>query len=566
MKRILLYIAFIALFSVDAYSQRTYCNPMNLDYRFCLWMPSRREAADPTMVVFKNEYYLFASKTGGYWHSKDMKSWDLVKTNDLPLEDYAPTAVVINNEVYFMASGSNIKIFKTSDPQSGRWEVVNDKFPIGLTDPCLFLDDNQRLYLYYGCSNKEPLYAVELDLKNKLNPIGKPIPTIYGNKEEYGWDNAGDYNENPAPTPWVEGCWMNKHNGRYYLQYATPGTQFKSYVDVVYVANAPLGPFTLQKSNPFSYKPEGFIAGAGHSSTFADVLGNYWHVATMTISRIDWFERRLGLFPAGFDKDATMYANTAYGDYPHFYPKGKVTSVNNLFTGWMLLSYGKPVEVSSAIDSFPAKQAVDENVRTFWSAKTGDKGEWLCVDLMKQCDIRALQVNFTEHQAKLLGRSDYGGYQYLVEYSNNRINWHTLLDKTKSSSDLPHDYTELQKPITARYIKLTCYRIPSGTFAISGFRVFGHSKDALPARVKNFTAVRNSADAKSVSLCWKKIPGATGYNIRYGVAKNKLYLNYMVYADTSFTIRSLNRNNAYFFTVDTFNERGITKGKMLIKQ
>src|SRR5260221_9695132 len=82
----------------------TICNPVNLNYRFCLDTPSRREAADPTVINFKNEYYLFASKSGGYWHSTNLIQWDLITTKDLPLEDYAPTAVVIDDTVYFMAS------------------------------------------------------------------------------------------------------------------------------------------------------------------------------------------------------------------------------------------------------------------------------------------------------------------------------------------------------------------------------------------------------------------------------------------------------------------------------
>src|SRR5688572_2757079 len=86
-------------------TQTTICNPMNLSYRYCLDSPSRREAADPTMVMYKGEYYLFASKSGGYFHSKDLISWDLITTKDLPLEDYAPTAVVMNDAIYFMASG-----------------------------------------------------------------------------------------------------------------------------------------------------------------------------------------------------------------------------------------------------------------------------------------------------------------------------------------------------------------------------------------------------------------------------------------------------------------------------
>src|SRR5215831_13110451 len=64
----------------------TLCNPLNLSYRFCLDTPSRREAADPTMILFKDEYYLFASKSGGYFHSTDLIHWDLITTKDLPLE------------------------------------------------------------------------------------------------------------------------------------------------------------------------------------------------------------------------------------------------------------------------------------------------------------------------------------------------------------------------------------------------------------------------------------------------------------------------------------------------
>lgn len=64
------------------------CNPLNLSYRFCLDAPSRREAADSTMVMFRDKYYLFASKSGGYFHSMDLIEWDLILTDDLPLEDW----------------------------------------------------------------------------------------------------------------------------------------------------------------------------------------------------------------------------------------------------------------------------------------------------------------------------------------------------------------------------------------------------------------------------------------------------------------------------------------------
>ena len=118
-------------------TQTTICNPISLSYRFCLDSPSRREAADPTLVMFKGEYYLFASKSGGYFHSTDLINWDLITTKDLPIEDYAPTAVEMNGELYFMASKNDppLTIYKTADPKSGKWQVVNAAFPIGMTDP-----------------------------------------------------------------------------------------------------------------------------------------------------------------------------------------------------------------------------------------------------------------------------------------------------------------------------------------------------------------------------------------------------------------------------------------------
>ena len=54
-------------------------------------------------------------------------------------------------------------------------------------------------------------------------------------------------------------------------------------------------------NNPYSYKPGGFLPGAGHGSTMQDRDGCWWHTATMRISVNHVFERRVGLWPAGVD-------------------------------------------------------------------------------------------------------------------------------------------------------------------------------------------------------------------------------------------------------------------------
>ena len=138
------------------------------------------------------------------------------------------------------------------------------------------------------------------------------------NDSIHGWERFGEYHDNTFLKPFIEGSWMTKHNNKYYLQYGAPGTEFSGYGDGVYVGEHPLGPFTYQSHNPFSFKPGGFATGAGHGATYQDVYGNWWHVSTMIINVKNNFERRIGIWPAGFDKDDILYSNTAFGDYPTY--------------------------------------------------------------------------------------------------------------------------------------------------------------------------------------------------------------------------------------------------------
>ena len=402
---------------------------------------------------------------------------------------------------------------------------------------------------------------VELDLKT-LNPIGKPVECFNSHKDVFGWEQPGDYNDK-VDNPWTEGAWMTKHASKYYLQYASPGTQFKSYCDGVYEGDSPLGPFKPALHNPCSSKPEGFVAGAGHSSTFQDKFGNYWHVSTMTISQKHMFERRLGLFPMFFDKDGVLYTYTRFGDFPYTIPRKKISGPEELFPGWMLLSYNKPVTVSSELPAHSKSYAADEEIRTFWSAQTGNKGEWITMDLLKQSNINAIQINYAENNTKLYGRNENIYYQYSLECSDDNKIWRQLADRTTSKIDAPHDFIVLNKPVSARYIRLINYHVPDGTFAIAGLRVFGKGQGIAPGKVEDFRLSRNQNDKREVKLSWKKNPNAVGYNIRYGEAAGKLYHNYQVLGADTLTVRSLNANQKYYFTIDAFNEKGITKGTIL---
>jgi xylan 1,4-beta-xylosidase len=542
----------------------TYCNPIDISYRFCLDKPSRREAADPTMIHFKGKYYLFASKSGGYWTSKDMLKWDFIETNEFPTEEYAPTVVAIGGKMYFLASSeTKSTVYVSSNPEKGKWSVAVDSLQQPVWDPALFLDDDGRLYLYWGCSNEKPTYGVEVDYKNNFKFIGEIQSFVKAKPSEYGWEVPGDYNLNDEKAPWIEGSWMTKVNGKYYLQYAGPGTEYKSYADGVYVSDKPLGPFTLQPTNPFCSKPEGFVAGGGHGSSFGDKFGNRWQVGAVSISKKHMFERRLAMFPVFCDSDGTLYSNTKYGDYPMYIPQKKVRSFDDLFTGWMLLSYGKRLLVSSKIDSCIPIFMTDENIRTYWSAKTGNPDEYAKIDLGAPCDVYAIQINFAEEKTNIFGREKKLYHRFNIFCSNDGERWKKLVDRSTNMTDNSHQYIQLREKETCRYVMIRNVEVPGGCFAISDFRIFGKGHGQAPKPITDFIATRFEDDKRKVELKWSYATGAKGYVISYGISKDKLYQHYTVYTSNSVIISNLNANLPYYFTIEAFNENGITQSGLI---
>ncbi len=568
-------LAAVLSLTVQAQEKNVFCNPLNLPYRWALAngdadMTSYREAADPTMVLFKGEYYLFASKSGGYFHSSDLLHWDLIHSSSLPLEGYAPTVVERDGVLYFTCSTAGEigtrAIWKTTNPKSGNWERIEGAgTPADLADPMLFWDkDLQEMYLYYGSSGDPTSHIQGWKFDNStMAPDGDPVNLLSCSMQRFGWEVPGDYNETKTGrNPWLEGAWVNKYNGKYYLQYSAPGTEMKAYNDGVYVASSPLGPYTPQAHNPMSYRPEGFIAAAGHGSTFQDKYGNYWHISTGTISRRHIFERRLVMYPVFFDADGVMWSYTGYGDWPMLLPKHKISSPDELRPGWQLLSYGKSVSVSGELPSCPARAAVDEDIRTWWSAATAQAGEYIEVDLGQTATVRAIQVNMGDESAVAFGEQTQK-YEYTVELSSDGTTWNEAKASTTNDLAAPHDLLVLAKSQQARYVRLTNTRCPYGKFSVSGLRVFGQMEKPLPAAVSDLSALRTAGDARSMELRWSPSAGAVGYNVRYGVAPDKLYHNYTVYEKTRLTINSLDARATYYVTVDAFNEAGETRSNQM---
>ena len=546
-------LAGVNIYSQPAQTPKTFCNPMNLNYRFMVDAVDAREAADPVMVLFKGDYYLFASRSGGYWTSPNLRDWTLIVPTGIDIETYAPAVVVMRDSLFYIPS-ANAQVYQTGDPKSGVW-TTGPIMTKTYGDPDLFLDDDGLLYMYYGLSNNAPTSVVELN-PITFQEIGTPVNIAYAQASKHGWERRGDDNLLDE-QPWIEGSWMVKENNKYYLHYSAPGTEWKTYADGIYVADSPKGPYQYADYSPFSFKPTGFVCGAGHGCTFKDKEGNFWRVVTMTISIKAMFERRLGLFPVSFDSDGHIFCNTAFGDYPQYLPGEKENPGTDNGTGMMLLSHNKYVNASSSLSNHNVNNAVDEEIRTYWSAQTGNADEWLLMDLGKECDIEAVQINFAEEgttPSLVRGRDNPIYEQYILEISNNGKNWNTLVDKSTNKQDVPHDYIEISPAVKARYLKLKNVFTPgNGKFAVRDLRVFGNSAKAVITDITNININRNPNDGRDAVISWTPVDNADGYIVRYGIAPDKLYNNYMVYDTNSVSIHSLNSNVEYYFSVQAFD-------------
>lgn len=589
-----------------------YCNPINMNYRYQFNDDPRREgiqvareAADPSMICFQGSYYIFASMQLSVWVSKDLVHWESHRLpEELPLYDYAPDARVVGEYVYFCASrrGEVCDYYRTKDILKGPYEKIEGTFDFW--DPNLFCDDDGRLYFYWGCSNVTPLWGVELDPVT-MHPLGERKTLITGDAWSKGYERAGENHSKPPKSdeeteaafqqflkaqgtsaadspdeyiplikgmlsdkPYIEGAWMDKYQGKYYLQYACPGTQYNIYADGVYVGNSPLGPFELAENNPYSYKPGGFIRGAGHGSTMKDIQGNLWHASTMQISINHDFERRVGLWRAGFDEDGELFCNQRYGDWPAAVGEGKADPWEE--PKWYLLSYKKKAEASSYEEGREPMYAADENVQTWWRAETADPGEWLQLDLGEEYDVHAVQINFADDkidipvpgkirgttQARYIDEADYVT-RWKLEGSLDGETYFVVEDKSQAGTDLPHDLVIREDGICVRFLRLTIYEIPyAQKTCISGLRVFGTGNGEKPA-VPEFLAERISDMDMKVAIQGEN---AVGYNILWGSSPEKLYHSFMVFG-TEQIVGALVAGREYYVRVDAFNENGITEGK-----
>jgi len=89
--------------------------------------------------------------------------------------------------------------------------------------------------------------------------------------------------------------------------------------------------------------------------------------------------------------------------------------------------------------------------------------------------------------------------------------------------------------------------------------VFGSGGGPRPATPGDLTASRDR-DERNATFTWRPVPGAVGYNVRWGISPTKLYQTHQRFADdgTTLELRALTVGQAYWAAIESFDENGVS--------
>lgn len=482
--------------AVEPIKPTTYCNPLPLpnypigrfsrdlingdtgpDWMWRLGYKQQfRELADISVLWHDNKWYLYPSVDMA-WVSDDLgASW---KHHPLNVRDigYAPTIVKHRGKFFLMASDSPIYV---ADNPLGPFQSIgmiqlqkSDDMP-PFIDPMLYSDQDERLYYYWGCSPTGGIWGVELDANNPTRLVGQPKELIPFLPKEFPWEAVGEWNQNPT-TGWVEGAWMLKRGGKYYLTYCAGGTENRTYAVGCYVSDSPLGPFKPQKRNPILRTVDGLITGSAHGSIVAGPNDELWAFYTVRAGVVHAFERRLGMDRAFIDADGELYVNGATS-LPQKLAGGLSEQSRTGDAGWLPLNGELRTIGSTNAPNLEGRFAVDDDLRTWWSPLSDDKQPTLTTRFMVPSTVHAVRVIWRDTGLDTSKGIMPGPVRYRIDLETSEDRWTTIIDRAQSSDDLLTDYRECA-PMTGTRARLVILEWPKGiTPSVTELTLFGQAK------------------------------------------------------------------------------------------
>jgi hypothetical protein len=497
-----------------------YCNPLPIVTSSDDGSPRGVSLGDVTVLRDGDKYYMFCTG-GAAWVSKDLVHWDHRRVNGpVPV---APHVVKYNGAFYM--SGNGAPLYRAEDPLGpyelvGAWKLQNSEPWTGVSgngqtwtgafDVDIFINDDNRPYLYFPGRGGDGIYVVPLD-PDDLSRFAAEPTLLFTFDKSHTWERYGDFNEY-SEVSWIEGPWVLKRNGTYYLQYCASGTQWITYATGVYTSKSPMGAFHYAPLNPILRQTEGLVTGPGHGCAVEGPDGQWWQFYTIVL-RNPPGGRRIGMDPIGFDERGNLVVRGPTAT-PQWAPGTVADASRDGDSGSVPLTVNKLRAMnarSSASRSRPGREAayaIDNSAGTWWEPAEDEAQPSLTLDLGPATIFDPVQL-FTIDSCRIMfnagGRGAFGrgrggetrgasaarpaatsersapiapsppAHQYKIEVSTDGVAYRTVLDKT--GNDVPR-YIEFEEipPTTCRFVRLTMTDWPRNDAAPLGiveFTVFG---------------------------------------------------------------------------------------------
>ena len=447
----------------------TYCNPIPLpDYplgRNCVrndrnYERDYRETADPTVLYEDGKWYLYPS-CGMLYVSEDFRTWTHLRMEPYDI-GYAPTVVKHRGRFLLTACGSELY---ASDRPEGPFQSLGpfrDEAGqrISFSDPMLFSDEDGRLYLYSGCG--EAICGCELDAADPTRLISPNRRMFAMDLRHHEWERMGEWHED-ASYSWIEGSWMYKRNGIYYLTYSAPGTEWSTYAMGAYTGTSPLGPWTYMASSPFLGSTHGLIRGAGHGCIVDGPGGTAWVFYTCCVCHAGMFERRICFDPVGFGEDGSILP-VHVSETPAWAPGTVSAPERSNLSGLLPLTRRKRAAASSSAPGRDPIYATDDSLITWWQPEPSDPEPSLTVRLSHMENVfftvAAAQVIWTDVGLDIQNGVLPGPFGYVIE-ARTRDGWIPVLDRSGNRTDLLIDYAAFS-PVLADEVRIRVTKRPAG--------------------------------------------------------------------------------------------------------
>ena len=304
------------------------------------------------------------------------------------------------------------------------------------------------------------LYNFAVYSGDKLVSLNKPVTasSVRGTGSEP--ENAVDVSSGPALTDFVEGSYMIKHNGKYYLLYSSGVLHDGTYSVRYAMADKPLGPFhTPPNHTILQMNEEQTTRGPGHNSVLKWDGKHYivYHQHNQPHEGGALVFRQTCADLMEFNADGTIKPVT-----PTQTGVGPLQPASRRRTDLARGCYASATSVKSG--NHVPEYALDHNHASLWRAADNSYPQSFTVDLG---EVRSFSEVHTTFEYPTLS------YQYHIEVSEDGVSWKTHTDKR---SDFPVAVSPHKDAgeAKARFVRITlhgCQRPENGA-GIYGLQIF----------------------------------------------------------------------------------------------